>query len=533
MSSSNLVRIAYKKESGAYGSTPAAIAAAAVLNVTADITLTSVLKGSQRNGKTFTLQVLPAAANPTNTVLVAFTGNANAIVCTVTPNDGTNNTATPVTVTTANLVQLINSGIITGKFPTITDASSLRTLQTATGGDTTPLADGGEGDAVVGTFSAGSGEFKTARFTSEKYSGTPDTTESQQIRTDRMSSGQIVTGLKVEGGHNFELAKEEALEDFMESAMFNSWVSSSEISGTFEMDLAVGSKVKRASGNFEDEGVVVGDFIKLSDWADAGNNVVVMVMAIEDSGQTLVVAGPAGLVDVAPEAAKYQILDKLSIGITKKPLTIEKTFLDLSNKALIYRGVLVSQMEIKVEYGSLLTGSFDTMGADYVAADAASEFASYQESFAPPATTNSMNGSVDMPFLATNVTGTWEQDLFCLQNLDLQLNNNLTVQNCIGLAAPQDYSPGTAAITASLSSYLKDANWGMLAKKLSQEAFSIGFLVQNVDGYYGFYIPALQVSFDDPQSGGANQEIAMDMKGTCKVGPNGESSLTIYRAPTV
>ncbi len=258
-----------------------------------------------------------------------------------------------------------------------------------------------------------------------------------------------------------------------------------------------------------------------------------MVMSLADSNQTLVIAGPSGMVDIAPEAAKYQILDKLSIGITKKSLTIEKTFLDLTNKALIYRGCLVSQMEIKVEYGSLITGSFDTMGNDYEAADAASEFASYNEYFVAPATTNSMNGSVDMPFLATNVTGTWVQDQFCLQNLDLQLNNNLTVQNCIGQSAPVDYSPGTAAISASLSSYLKDANWDMLAKKLSQAPFSIGFLVQNVDGYYGFYIPALQVSFDDPQSGGANQEISMDMKGTCKVGSSGESALTIYRAPTV
>jgi hypothetical protein len=532
VSSSNLVRMGYKKESVAYGSTPAAVAATGTLNLTADIILTSVKKGSPRNTGTFTLQVLPPAANPTNTVLIAFTGSENAIVCTVTPNDGTNNGAVPVTVTTANLVQLINAGIITGKNPTITDASSLRALQTATGGDTTPLADGGEGDGIVATFSGGSGEFKTARFTSEQYSGTPETTESAQIRTDRLSSGQIVTGLTVEGGHAFELAKEEAIEDFMESAMFNDWVQSSEISGTFEIDLSSGIKLKRSSGNFQSEGVVVGDFIKLSDFVDAGNNVIVMAMAFEDSGQTIVLAGPSGMVDIAPEAAKYQVCDKLSIGVDKKSLTIEKTFTDLTTKALIYRGCLVSQMTLTVEYGSLISGSFDTMGNDYVAADAANEFASYNEYFADPATSNSMNGSVDMPFVATNVTGTWEQDAFCLQNLELQLNNNLTVQNCIGRAAPQDYSPGTAAITASLSSYLKDANWNMLAKKLSQEPFSLGFLVKNLDGYYGFFIPALQVSFEDPASGGQNQEISIEMQGTCKVGSSGESSLTIYRAPT-
>lgn len=94
-----------------------------------------------------------AAANPTNTVLVAFTGTNAAIVCTVTPNDGTNNTGTAVNLTTAHLVTLINNGSYSGV--TLTDASSLRALQTATGGDTTALAHAGEGDNKTATFSGG------------------------------------------------------------------------------------------------------------------------------------------------------------------------------------------------------------------------------------------------------------------------------------------------------------------------------------------------------------------------------------------
>jgi hypothetical protein len=126
--------------------------ATAMLDLTADIVLTSVSDLDSRNGTTFEIVVNAPAANPTDTVLLAFTGTASAIVCTVTPNDGTNNTATPVTVTTADLAEAITTGAITGKTATITDASSLRALQTATGGDTTPLAQGGEGDGVSATF---------------------------------------------------------------------------------------------------------------------------------------------------------------------------------------------------------------------------------------------------------------------------------------------------------------------------------------------------------------------------------------------
>lgn len=131
------------------------VKATAVLNLTADITLTAASPSVARNTSTFTIQVLAAAANPTNTVLVAFTGTSAAITCTVTPNDGTNNSATPVDLTTAELVELVNTGAVVGKSITLTDASSLRALQTAAGGDATALADAGEGDGVSAAFAGG------------------------------------------------------------------------------------------------------------------------------------------------------------------------------------------------------------------------------------------------------------------------------------------------------------------------------------------------------------------------------------------
>ncbi len=129
--------------------------ATGALDLTADITLTKALMGTAENTHTFTLQILAAAANPAATVLAAFTGTAAAITLTITPNDGTNNTLTPVGLTTAQVAELINTGAVAGKTITLTDASSLRAKQTAAGGDTTVVVDSGEGDGVVATFAAG------------------------------------------------------------------------------------------------------------------------------------------------------------------------------------------------------------------------------------------------------------------------------------------------------------------------------------------------------------------------------------------
>ncbi len=133
----------------------AAVAATGALDLTADITLTSVATGAARNTNTFQTVVATAAANPTNTVLAAFTGTAAAIICTITPNDGTNNGAVAVNLTTAQLRELITTGAVVGKTVTITDASAFRILQTATGGGATNLAHGGEGDGVTATFASG------------------------------------------------------------------------------------------------------------------------------------------------------------------------------------------------------------------------------------------------------------------------------------------------------------------------------------------------------------------------------------------
>jgi len=119
---------------------------------------------------------------------------------------------------------------------------------------------------------------------------------------------------------------------------------------------------------------------------------------------------------------------------------------------------------------------------------------------------------------------------FCIQSVTLSLNNNLTPQNCIGKIAATNFNPGTANISVELSAYLSDSNWAILAKKLTQESFSLAFQVKNSDGWYGFYLPALQVSFSDPSSGGNNSDVMLSMSGTAKVGSNGESSLFIFKS---
>lgn len=371
------------------------------------------------------------------------------------------------------------------------------------------------------------GNFKTARFISESISGTPSTVESQQIRTDRYSSGQIVTGLEVAGDLNFEYAKEDVLELLLASGMMNQWETFTPV----VVDLTIDDTAKtltRASGAWPVT-LKKGDIMTLAGFLDGDNNTQIMVKSIVSPTVINYISG-AALVDEVGTGTQFEQADRLSIGTTMISVSIEKAFVDLTTKAIIYTGMWVSAFSLAIQYGQIVNGTFTFAGIGYREADSAAEFITNGRTISPAATTQSMNGSVDMPFIANSAAGSFDASTFCIQSLNINLDNQPSTQTCIGEIAPTGHSPGTASVGVEISSYLSDSNWAILAKKLTQEPFEVGGLIKNLDGWLGFYMPAVQVSFDDPSSGGANQDVVLDMSGTAKVGSGGTSPLTLYRS---
>lgn len=382
-------------------------------------------------------------------------------------------------------------------------------------------------ESTYGT-TPGVGNFSTVRFISESLSGTPDTVESQQIRTDRMSSGQVVVGLAVSGEINFELAKEGPIDAFLESAMYSTWDVAAPV--TVDLTIATGAgTITRASGSFASPAILVGDILKLSGFVNAENNVQVMVTEVT-STTVIKFIGPTGMVNETGSGTAYDRADKLTIGTTKKSFSLEKKFTDLTTKGINYRGMIVSEFSLDFAYGALATGTFTLSGNDYQTADSAGELISNGRTIDAAATSQTLNGSVDMPFFATSAAGGLLTSGLAVQSISIALNNNLSAQNIIGDIAPINYSAGTAQISIDMNAYNDDSSWTTLENKLEQTPFAIGFQVKNDDGWYGFYMPQVQVSFEDPASGGQNQDIILNMSGTAKVGATGESALTIFRS---
>lgn len=372
----------------------------------------------------------------------------------------------------------------------------------------------------------GAGNFKQARFTSDNLSATPETVESAQIRTDRQSSGQVLTGLTISGDMPIEYAKAQDVDDFFEGAMMSAWSSSSLVAADLTID-TVAKEITRAADDWNVD-VKVGDVIILSGFANSLNNVEVMISEIK-SATVIGFVGPKTMVDQAGGTG-FQVNDEIAVGTTQKSYSIEKKFNDLTDRGINYTGMLVDGFSMTAAYGEIVNGAFTFVGEGVDYADQASELITDGRTVEPAPTSTSLNGSVDMAFLGTSSSGAFSGVDFCVQSIEISLANNSNAQNCVGKIGPQGYSLGTAQISVSLSAYLSDQTWSFLDKKISQESFSLGFTIKNSSGSYSFYIPALQVSFDDPGSQGQNTDVILDMQGVAKIGTNGENSLVIYKS---
>lgn len=374
----------------------------------------------------------------------------------------------------------------------------------------------------------------TARFTSESLSGTPDTTESVELRTDRMSSGQVVTGLTVGGDIQFELSADQFFDDFFLGAMMSAWVAAETVNTTVDLvpnPLDDQQATLTLGTSFAN--LVPGTLVHFTP-AAATKPVVVQVTSVDTPSTVFTVATRRGEDAVTSETLDVTLPAYLDIGSNQVSYVLGKAYTDVlqgqtsDERSQTYTGSLVSGFSVNAEYGSIITGTYTTSGNGYE--QESPSFSQQVETaggtVTPAGTSNPLNASVDVPLVTVDgIASTW-----CTESFSVSLDNGLSEQTCIGKAAPTGYTLGTAAITVDLSAYLSDTAYGAtMVRKLTQEPVSITYVTQNVDGGWGFHVEAVQLTFPDPAATGQNEDAMIEASGVGKVGANGESAIRIYK----
>lgn len=382
---------------------------------------------------------------------------------------------------------------------------------------------------------------KTIRFTTETLSGTPQTTTSQEVRKDRMSGGQVVTGLESGGDINFELSSDDAYEEFFSGAMMSNWVvggtippASTTLSKDPVNDQLANLVIVGDTGDFgtANRPLMAGDVIILSGFVNAANNGPMQIRTVVDATTLEIITPRAAVTETA--VAGVEVGDYLDIGSLINSWTLSKAYTDVLHGVSVdqhsqrYTGSIVNAMNLAIAYGEIITGTFSFLsnGYDQEHPSLHQKIESAGGTVAPAGTENPMNGSIDMPM----VTVGGEPTDFCIQTATLNLDNGSTPQNCIGKLAPTKYTLGTANITVDLSIYLADPSYDkFMPAKLSMAPIAIMFAAVHEGKGYAFDLRAVQLSFPDPAVEGQDTPVMINAAGVAKVGPNGSSALRIWR----
>lgn len=188
----------------------------------------------------------------------------------------------------------------------------------------------------------------------------------------------------------------------------------------------------------------------------------------------------------------------LEVGTTKRSFSIEKGFEDLGVYQS-FKGMRVGQASLAVNYGSILTGSFQFMGNG----SAQSGTSLVGTGSVADAATDVFNSSSDIGTVQINGSSTG----ICISSLSLDINNNMREITCIGLDAAQDISYGSSGITGTVEMYLSAETWALYGSVLSNADVSLTYTVSNGTKSYTFLLPKTKISGDSPQIGGKDQDV--------------------------
>ena len=155
--------------------------------------------------------------------------------------------------------------------------------------------------------------------TSAAFSGTPDVTQSSTIRSDRLPSGNIITGLTVGATLDTEFARSVVHDDFLEATMMTDWPGIPAAIGPIDVTFTASTGVLTSTAGGL-SALSVGSVFTISGMTGAAadyNTTTVFVVSVATDDNTITVVTSSNVVDFTDAAASLQAGDCLQFAIER------------------------------------------------------------------------------------------------------------------------------------------------------------------------------------------------------------------------
>ena len=364
-------------------------------------------------------------------------------------------------------------------------------------------------EATAGTTPA-TGAWTPIRYTSEGLDASVSYTQSNEVRSDRQPSGNVLVGVDPGGNISGELAQTSWVADMVEAAMNDTWNAKSDTGAKTLTLTATGGNFKvTASTSFAAYAFAVGDMVEVQGFATGSNGMAYV---------TSVATGAIGI--VAPSTWSSQAgggnehlvrHGYVEIGSDETTFTICKSFLDLSSKGITYRGMRPDSMSVDVPARGTATIQFGMVAEGSTAYDPSEDVCTATAySISSAGTEDSLAGAGNVGLVVVNGARVG----YCVAGFSLNVANNNQAEQCVNETFPFAQNPGEASAQVTLNAYLTDANFTLHSSKLAGTAISTFFPVVTASGEgWAFGIPAFKPNFPDAASGGKNQQTMMALTG--------------------
>lgn len=355
----------------------------------------------------------------------------------------------------------------------------------------------------------GSGNGLNLRMTNQSFKAAVKTAKSNEISSTRMVSGSANVDIDVDGGFEFELSGKE-YDPFIESAIYGSFAhyGTAGLGTTFSCTTAAGSITAAVAPTTTSAftNLANGSWFKLNPPAGASTAVknyfadkwfkvsgtTATVITLDASTQ---ISG-AGLGITA--VAGYSITQSVvSNGNTNKFFTFEYDQTDIAQR-LWYKGCQTNTMSLKLEVGSIITGSFGFIGM-------AHDISATTVLPGSPVASQSlevMNAVTDVGMVMENGSNLLTSGSF-IKSVSLDVNNNLRAQKSVGVYGNSGVGTGELAVSGSMEVYFTDATYYRKWLDGTNTNLAIGMADAAGNGYL---IELDKVKFKDGGLGGFGKD---------------------------
>lgn len=395
--------------------------------------------------------------------------------------------------------------------------------------DTNRVALGLVEESTWGTWPGGS--LEEVRYTSESFGMQQDTTQSEEVRSDRQVPDIIRTGISAEGGYNGEFSYGVTSFEKMLKGLLGASQDFSSPPSALEGEIQAQSSDNTFRSDSTGAGVDFssisqGDWVRASGFTNDANNGYFQVTSVDTStasDHAITVVG-ATLVDEAAAAGRsIQGSSVMRNGTTKHSFSLEKQFLDLNSGSGLAARVLgyrVGGLQMNLTPQSVATYQFsgqgkqvaDTAGTDLSDTNNTLDFTTLA-TLTDAAANDVMNTVDGIGQLIINRDDPF--DTVTVQQLSANPQTALRQQQALGAGiGPAGIGIGQFSISGSLTAYFEDRT--LLQEYLLFRETDLAVVVKDGEGNsYLFDFPAIKFGGDGvPKGQGTDQDaiIELDMQ---------------------